>query len=112
MIEVTEADRKLFSYLLGWDVTDHEQHILQGKFDGHVKMQKIARHRQQAEAAMRELCCTEFEAMIDYGYDIPGSKVEKCEHGQFGWEDCIACYDKTLRAKIAAIRGIDAGGEG
>lgn len=53
-VRVTQDDRILFSYLLGWDVTDNEQRILDGHFDQHVKMQKIARHRQAAEKAQQE----------------------------------------------------------
>lgn len=47
-----------------------------------------------------------FEEAIGNGYDIPASKVEKCEHGQFGWEDCIACYAEALLAEVAAIRSL------
>lgn len=53
-VMVTQDDRILFSFLLGWDVTDNRQRILDGHFDQHVKMQKIARHRQAAEKATRE----------------------------------------------------------
>lgn len=52
--KVTQDDRILFSFLLGWDVTDNRQRILDGHFDHHVKMQKIARHRQAAEKAQQE----------------------------------------------------------
>jgi hypothetical protein len=47
-VNVTQDDRVLFSYLLGWDVTDHEKRILVGDFDQHPKMQRIAAHRASA----------------------------------------------------------------
>ncbi|MDY7525466.1 hypothetical protein [Sphingomonas sp. 10B4] len=45
-----------------------------------------------------------FEAAISEGYPAPANKVGQCEHGQFGWEDCIACYDEALLAACFAIR--------
>ncbi len=61
---------------------------------------------------MRNDCADTFEAAISDGYDIPGSKVEKCEHDRFGWEDCIACYDIHLMASVTAIRAATLSKEG
>ena len=38
--------------------------------------------------------------VIDNGYPTPGNKVDQCQHGKFGWEDCIACYDEALLAAL------------
>lgn len=67
---------------------------------------------QQAEDAMRERAGDMLRKAIENGYSTPARKVDQCEHGKFGWEDCIACYDEQLLKTEAAIRGIDAGGEG
>jgi hypothetical protein len=60
-----------------------------------------------AEKALRE---GERERIVAYmrdaigeGYPSPPNKVDQCAHGQFGWEDCIACYDEVLEAKLEAI---------
>lgn len=38
---------------------------------------------------------------IGSGYPYPpGGDVAECEHGKFGWEDCIACYDDFLTARL------------
>jgi hypothetical protein len=50
------------------------------------------------------LACTTFEAAIGEGYPTPTEKRDQCVHGQFGWEDCIACYDEALQAKIDGLR--------
>lgn len=40
------------------------------------------------------------------GYGPPARKVDRCEHGKFGWEDCISCYDDHLdRVLDAVLRG-------
>lgn len=46
------------------------------------------------------------ECAIANGYDVPTNKVDQCEHGKFGWEDCIACYDKALTGTVAHIRAL------
>jgi len=40
---------------------------------------------------------------IASGYPTPTDKHDQCQHGQFGWEDCIACYDEALLAAIRAL---------
>lgn len=40
---------------------------------------------------------------IASGYPTPASKSDRCEHGRFGWEDCIACYDNALEDALQAI---------
>lgn len=44
------------------------------------------------------------EAAIADGYPGPTKKVDQCEHGKYGWEDCIACYDEALTGVVIAIR--------
>jgi hypothetical protein len=51
-----------------------------------------------------EEACAVFEAAIVEGYPTPAVKVDQCEHGQFGWEDCIACYDIALQAAVDGLR--------
>ncbi len=41
--------------------------------------------------------------VLDNGYPTPARKVDQCEHGRFGWEDCIACYDDELERALCAI---------
>jgi len=55
------------------------------------------------------MACAHFEQAIGDGYPLPADKTTQCAHGQFGWEDCIACYDDALIAKIAAIRLLSQG---
>lgn len=51
-----------------------------------------------------EAACVEFERAIADGYNNQIEKGAKCEHDKYFYEDCIACYDDFLAAKIAAIR--------
>lgn len=47
---------------------------------------------------------------VAQGYPTPPNKVDQCEHGKFGWEDCIACYDEKLLGiadQIEALGGPD-----
>ncbi len=37
---------------------------------------------------------------IASGYPSPANKTDQCPHGKFGWEDCIACYDDFLTARL------------
>lgn len=38
--------------------------------------------------------------VIVYGYPGQPAKTERCEHGRYGYEDCIECYDRALLAAI------------
>jgi hypothetical protein len=49
---------------------------------------------------MREAAGKVFIDWIGEGYEPPKDKTTQCPHGQFGWEDCIACYDEALLGKI------------
>lgn len=51
-----------------------------------------------------EEACAAFETAISEGYPTPINKRDECEHGKFGWDDCIACYDNALQATIDALR--------
>ena len=59
---------------------------------------------ERAVARGVEEACAAFEAAIVEGYPTPRDKPDKCEHGQFGWEDCIACYDIALQATVDRLR--------
>ena len=59
----------------------------------------------EAVAAERERAAGLLEDAIGKGYATPANKTDQCEHGKFGWEDCIACYDNALLATAQAIRG-------
>ena len=37
--------------------------------------------------------------LIAEGYD-PIPKAEQCSHGQYGYQDCIGCYDDALQALL------------
>jgi hypothetical protein len=52
------------------------------------------------------------ETAIGVGYPTPIAKQDQCEHGKFGWEDCIACYDEKLMQVAAAIRALSPGKTG
>lgn len=47
------------------------------------------------------------DAAIARGYATPPIKQDQCEHGKFGWEDCIACYDVALDQIASAIRAME-----
>lgn len=68
--------------------------------DDGLIIQAFARHR----LAERERCAARFEQAIERGYPTSGNMRDRCQHGHFGWEDCIACYDDALCREIAAIR--------
>jgi hypothetical protein len=51
-----------------------------------------------------EAVCATLEAAIVEGYPTPANKRDQCEHGRFGWEDCITCYDNALQAAIDKSR--------
>jgi hypothetical protein len=53
--------------------------------------------------AVVEECAAKMRDAIGRGYSVPTNKVDKCEHGKFGWEDCIACYDVALVRAISAL---------
>lgn len=55
-------------------------------------------------AKVRRECADVLEAAIDAGYDSLGDARAQCEHGRFGWEDCIACYDVSLMAVVSRLR--------
>lgn len=65
----------------------------------------LAAHRLSAkQEATREIVATMREA-VEHGYPAPtgdGARSQ-CPHGKFKWEDCIACYDEFLWAKLDAI---------
>ena len=55
---------------------------------------------QAAVARGVEEACLAFETAISEGYPTPANKRDECEHGKFGWDDCIACYDNALQATV------------
>ena len=54
----------------------------------------------QAEARGREQMADAVRKAMQDGYPEPPTKGDECDHGKFGWEDCIACYDTALEAAI------------
>jgi len=87
-----------------------------GSFDERPERQKVARriatailaalHRPDRYREGVEDAARAFEQAIEVGYPTPAAKGDKCEHGQYGWEACIACYDDALTGQIAAIRSL------
>lgn len=62
----------------------------------HALAARIEGAREVAEAVREAIAA---------GYPEPARKVDKCAHGKFGWEGCIACYDDHLEAALnKAIR--------
>lgn len=57
----------------------------------------------QAEARGREQMAAAVRKAMQDGYPEPPTKGDECEHGKFGWEDCIACYDTALEAAILSL---------
>ena len=49
---------------------------------------------------------TRIRDRIGEGYPVPPNKVDQCEHGRFGWEDCIACYDEAIESDLTAIEAL------
>lgn len=45
-------------------------------------------------------------AAIAEGYRAPANKADQCEHGKYGWEDCIACYDDELAKAAERMRAL------
>ncbi len=43
---------------------------------------------------------TDMRDAIGSGYPAQPVTNDKCSHGKFGWEDCIACYDEFLTARL------------
>jgi urease accessory protein UreF len=90
---ITEADEELakwFSRRMGGGYTTTAAKLL-------------ARHREAAERATIEKVVAEMRDAIEAGYPAPERKVDQCSHSKFGWEDCIACYDDALSARLDAI---------
>lgn len=78
--EVTQADREAAAERVGADRNwpDHPanqtaQRIRYGHFDGHAWVQAFARHRQQAEDAMRERCIRICETTVVEAPLTPGT---------------------------------------
>lgn len=46
------------------------------------------------------------ERAVEGGYPTPAEKADQCEHGKFGWEDCIACYDEVLIETVGNVRNL------
>lgn len=102
-VTVTHADRVLFCLL--FDIPEGRvAEVLAGKCDDRAEMRRIAHHAEQARLEERERAAIALETAIGEGYPAPADKTAQCEHGQFGWEDCIACYDDVLIALATAIR--------
>lgn len=76
-----------------------------------VLLQAFMRHRLAAEERVArmalEAAAVKLEKAISNGYTPPVLKTDKCEHGRFGWEDCVGCYDDALSECATAIRQID-----
>lgn len=105
-VEVRQSDRDLFMALHP-AIDDIRADVEAGAYDLLEDMQKIAAHRRQAEEAMRAKAADLLRKAIEDGYPTPADKTAQCEHGQFGWEECIACYDEQLLKTEAAIRGME-----
>lgn len=77
--------------------------------DDHPNATDMLNKSQREAAYWRERCEAIVAAMRDAiasGYPWPREKVEQCEHGKFKWEDCIACYDDFLEARLDQFENI------
>lgn len=54
----------------------------------------------------REVAAAMIERAVEGGYPTPAEKADQCEHGKFGWEDCIACYDEVLIETAGNVRNL------
>jgi hypothetical protein len=119
-VEITQADREAAAQIYIWfpalsssvDAAHKTAQLIRdGGADGWNSVRLMRDHRHQAEEAMRTKAGDLLRKAIEDGYPTPPDKTTQCEHGQFGWEDCIACYDEQLLKTEAAIRSIDTRGE-
>lgn len=103
---VTQADREAAADIAALAGCGGKQVYLicNGSADDHPYVHIIMTHRLAAEAAAFEKAAGVLEQAIGDGYETPAVKGDQCVHGRFGWEDCIACYDKELLRTATAIR--------
>lgn len=66
----------------------------------------IARARLQGWNECREAAAAMIERAVEGGYPTPAERADQCEHGKFGWEDCIACYDEVLIETAGNVRNL------
>ncbi len=62
--------------------------------------------REAIRAEALEEAAAMLEEAVGKGYASPANKADQCEHGKFGWEDCIACYDEKMMQVATAIRAL------
>lgn len=63
----------------------------------------LAAHRELGAREERAQIVAAVRQAINFGYAVPEQKTDQCEHGRFGWEDCIACYDDALEQILLSI---------
>ena len=61
-----------------------------------TRIEQLLQDRERIEARLAAV-----RHVIESGYRGV-DKADKCSHGRYGFEDCIACYDEAL---IAALEG-------
>ena len=71
--------------------------IANGEYDGYPMITIAARAILAAKAEEREACAL----LIDEGFDRVGvkSKLDECDHGRFGYEDCEQCASAAIRKR-------------
>ena len=107
---ITQADREAAqdaAFKNGVVMKHWRAEVLRGEHDAHPLVQAFAAPRIAAEEATEratiEKVVAEMRDAIEAGYPAPERKVDRCAHGKFGWEDCIACYDDALSARLDTI---------
>lgn len=113
-VKVTESDRRAYISLNNLP-PKYFNAIMDGEWDGTHGMQAFARHRltaleqgriEGARVGLEAAAKMMMRAIAD-GYPDPEKKTDQCEHGKFGWEDCIPCYDDKLCDAADTIRNLD-----
>ena len=64
----------------------------------------------QAEIDQRDKRLQAVRDVIEGGY-VGVAKVDQCQHGRFGFEDCVACYDEALLAALDGRASLDRQGK-
>lgn len=57
--------------------------------------QQIAAKLTEAQQRLHDVRC-----VIAGYFHLPATNVQKCQHGHFGFDDCVACYDIAIRAAL------------
>jgi hypothetical protein len=93
MVDVMELREKLRQFARDLEANEDDSLTADVLREAADALDEAARMRERVEAVRH---------VIQQGYQTPANKLDQCEHGKFGWEDCISCYDVALLAALDA----------